>query len=565
MSNEEPITEKAEIFVKSISFNDGTTLDFAKSDIVVFTGANNAGKSQVLREINQKFKGDNNVFKITKQIVLDIAGQIQPIIKERTKLTPDGKYLYEIGNKSVTRSLLEWIILWERKFLSELYVFFINFLNTEKRISSSNSPKSFDTITTNPQHPIQYLYVDDEKEKELSEYFHQAFGINLIVDRGAGNNIPLFVGDKPEIQQGEDRVSKSYRERLTRLPKLQEQGDGIRSFTGILLDTFISNHTVTLIDEPEAFLHPPQSRLLGKMLAKNTPNNRQLFISTHSEDFLKGLLDADNENVKIIRINREGNTNHMNMLKNEDIKQLWKDPILRYSNILSGLFHSKVVICESDTDCRFYQSVMNAIHDGENEISPDILFTHCGGKQRLKTVIVALKSLNVKIVTIADIDILNDKNTFKEITDSLGINWTELESKWNVIDNYVKDQRLQLDTNEVKKEIGQILNSVSINPFPQENINKIKKILKNSTAWSKIKEVGKKFFTGEPYTTFNEIDTICKKNGLFIVPVGELECFYKPNTNHGPKWVNEVLERVDLKNNPELRDAREFIKNIISF
>lgn len=301
------------------------------------------------------------------------------------------------------------------------------------------------------------------------------------------------------------------------------------------------------------------------MLAKNNPSKRQLFISTHSEDFLKGLIDSDSKNVKIFRINREENVNHMYMLDNNNIKILWKDPILRYSNILSGLFHSKVVLCESDTDCRFYQAMMNSLHGGEDEISPDILFTHCGGKQRLKTIISALKSLNVKMAVIADIDVLNDKNTFKDITDSLTIEWSNLESKWNIIDEYVKSQRPQLDTENVKTKIQEILNPILGNSFPKEAVEQIKKVLKNSTAWSKIKEVGKQFFAGEAYTSYDEIDAICITNGLFIVPVGELESFYRLNSNHGTKWVNEVLEKVNLKNDEELKDARDFVSKIIDY
>ena len=82
----------------------------------------------------------------------------------------------------------------------------------------------------------------------------------------------------------------------------------------------------------------------------------------------------------------------MKILGNDEIKSIWEDPILRYSNILSGLFHDKVVVCEADTDCLFYQSVLNALHDELEDNIPDILFTHCGGKQRLKVVIRALKS-----------------------------------------------------------------------------------------------------------------------------------------------------------------------------
>lgn len=549
-----------EVFVKEITFNDGHTFEFDHSDIIVFTGANNAGKSQVLREIKTFFEDQKRPRLITNVINAEYIGDVS-YLKEKSVYRINSYWLEDIQFGNINN--LDHF--WTNHQLSSISRYFINHLSTEERLQTANPPQSFNVLEQDPTHPIQKLYVDDTKEVELSALFHKAFNANIIVNRGAGSNIPIHVGIKPEILQGEDRVSFSYLTRLKELPQLQNQGDGMRSFAGILLNVFTSHHTITLIDEPEAFLHPPQARLLGKMLAKNTPNNRQLFLSTHSEDFLKGLLDADNENVKIIRIDREENINHMSILKNDEIKQFWKDPILRYSNILSGLFHSKVVICEGDTDCRFYQAIMNALHDGEDEISPDILFTHCGGKQRLKTVIAALKALKVKVVAVTDIDVLNNKNTFKDLVTSLEIDWNTLDRKWNIINDYVKNQRAQLDTADVKDAISKLLNDVEDDQFPQDVAAQIKKTLKSSTAWSKIKEVGKTFFTGDAYTAFVEIDKICKLNGLFIVPVGELEFFYRPDSNHGTKWVNNVLENVDLKNESELRSAREFIKEIIDF
>jgi hypothetical protein len=295
--------------------------------------------------------------------------------------------------------------------------------------------------------------------------------------------------------------------------------------------------------------------------AKNTPNTRQIFIATHSEDFLKGLLDADNENVKIVRIDRVENINHIHLLKSEDIKKFWKDPILRYSNILSGLFHSKVVLCESDSDCRFYQSIMNAIYDGEHDISPDILFTHCGGKQRLKTVISALRAINVKTIVICDIDALNDKDIFIDISRSLGINWSIIESDWNIIDTYVKSQRPQLNKDEVINEINTIIKSIdpSETILPQKIAEGISKVIKKSSAWSKIKETGYRYFTGEAYNSFEKINNECHKNGLFIVSVGELESFNKAVFAHGPRWVNEVLETCNLKKDDSLKEARDFV------
>lgn len=552
------IMKDVKVYIDQISFNDGSSFNFGHSDIVVFTGANNSGKSQVLRDIKSYFAKKEVIRVIASNIKAWFGGDIQKLTNKC--INKDGYYyLHDIYVG--TKENLEY--QWNSGNLSHIHSLFINYLSTEDRLNKANPVKSFNALLEAPKHPIQQLYIDDEQEQNLSALFHQAFGTEIIVNRGAGAQIPIHMGAKPTIEDGEDRVSRSYLQKLGQLPLIQNQGDGMRSFTGILLDAFTSDYDITLIDEPEAFLHPPQARLLGKMLAKNTPSNRQVFISTHSEDFLKGLLDADNENVKIIRINREENINHMSILNNDDIKKLWQDPILRYSNILSGLFHSKVVVCESDTDCRFYQAILSVINDG-NSISPDILFTHCGGKQRLKTVIKALKSLNVKTVAVTDIDVLNDKKTFQEIIDASGEAWGNVEAQWKIISEYVKSQRAQLDTEEVKSELDEIFKTFNEPQLTVEITNKIKKIIKQSSAWSKVKETGKTFFSGDAYKAFGELFDICKSLGILIVPVGELECFYKPDANHGTKWVNNVLETVDLKNDAELDSARSFVSEILA-
>jgi len=556
--NKKKVYIEAKVYIDEITFNDGNKFHFDNSDIVVFTGPNNSGKSQVLRDINNFFSNNRVTRIVATDIESNFVGDLESL--ENKCINKGGRDYFDgidIYSKDYIKS---W---WEDKNISRIHQHFVNHLTTESRLKAADPANGFDVVNDTPQASLQKLYIDDKKESDLSMLFNKAFGLDMIVNRCAGINIPLHIGHTPPKEAGEDRASASYLKKLNLLPQIQTQGDGMRSFAGILLNIFTSNHSITLIDEPEAFLHPPQARLLGKMIAHNTPTKRQIFISTHSEDFLKGLLDADIKNVKIIRINRIEKINHMNILNNEDISRLWEDSILRYSNILSGLFHSKVVICESDTDCRFYQAITNSIHD-DNSISPDILFTHCGGKQRLKVVIRALKSLNVKTVAITDIDVLNDKNTFKDIAEACGINWDDIEKKWKIIDLYVKEQRAQLDTEDVKKGIKDILEQYNEPQISKDIAYMIKNVIKQSSAWSKVKETGKSFLVGEAYKSFNELYDKCKTNGLLIVPVGELECFYKPDSNHGVKWVNNVLETVNLKDDPELTQARSFINELLS-
>ena len=75
----------------------------------------------------------------------------------------------------------------------------------------------------------------------------------------------------------------------------------------------INHYCTYLIDEPESFLHPPQANIMGRIIGRTLSANQQAFISTHSEEIIKGLLDVCPERVKIIRITRENDSNNFSV------------------------------------------------------------------------------------------------------------------------------------------------------------------------------------------------------------------------------------------------------------
>jgi hypothetical protein len=296
------------------------------------------------------------------------------------------------------------------------------------------------------------------------------------------------------------------------------------------------------------------------MLAVDLPTERQLFLATHSEDFLKGLLDANIPKLKIVRIQREGQINKVSVLNSTDIKEIWEDSLLRHSNVLSGLFHSKVVICESDSDCRFFSAILSAQYDNIGEVSPDILFIHCGGKHRIPTAIKALKKLNVPITVISDFDVLNDINPIKAIFEDLGGDWSEVASDWQIVKKEIEQKRPEFLTSDLKSELEEIVNSTTERIFPKAKVSEIKRALKKASAWTEAKELGKAYIpSGNATQSFEKIQLKFKEKGFYILEVGELECFVKSIGNHGPKWVSEVLTK-DIKTDPELETARKFVK-----
>src|SRR6266850_4430066 len=112
---------------------------------------------------------------------------------------------------------------------------------------------------------------------------------------------------------------------------------------------------------------------------------------SYSADVLQGLLDANKGNVRVIRLTRDRNINCVRELQNNDVQQLWSDPLLRHSNVLSGLFHEKVIVCESDSDCRFYAALLDTLFDDAILQRRDLMFVHCGGKGRIPMVVDALR------------------------------------------------------------------------------------------------------------------------------------------------------------------------------
>lgn len=557
---------KPHFFIENLEFNDLAQVDLKYNDIIVFVGANNSGKSASLKETFAKLKNRKDPSKVVKDIKINKHREDQEILEylELNSVIESGSNkLYKGLGYSIFESNLKYFLSNFAEGINDLTQLFSNFVATETRLSSSNPAENLDFTKNAYSHPIHFLYRDDSIESEFSNYFKQAFNTDLIVHRGAGSRIPLYVGDKPTLSAGEDRVSKSYIDRLEQLDLLHEQGDGMRSFVGVLLNSFISSHNMLFIDEPEAFLHPPQARFLGKMLSNNLPIHKQLFLSTHSEDFLKGLLESTHDRLKIIRLDRVGNVNKINLLHSSDINEIWKDSLLRHSNILSGLFHKKVVICESDSDCRFYSAVLEAITDKEQIPNTDILFIHCGGKHRIPVVVKALQKLNVPTLVVTDFDVLNNESPLKHIFENLGGDWDNVKDRWKIVKQKIEEKRPELLTDDVKTGINNILNSITDRSFPKEQSSNIQNILKKASPWSEAKSNGVSYIpSGDPTKLYNEIKIEFEKRGLFIVEVGELENYDKTIGNHGPKWVNEVLQK-DLYSDPDLEQARLFVRKLM--
>lgn len=554
--------DRPHVWIESITFSDGQKYEIARDEVLVFVGPNNAGKSAAVREISDwLFQGKHSSspdYHVVTQATIDVLG-------EPTSEWLDGSYksstgLYQIPMLGSYRMDIIKQVWGQGGGINPLKRLLVLHLDTASRLQLTNPVDAIDVLSEVAIHPLHKLYEDDHLEAKLDKIFSANFNLNLVVNRGGGRAISLHVGKRPQPENG-DRQSKQFRQAVNLLPPLHSQGDGIRAFVGILMGTLVADRDVLIVDEPEAFLHPPQAYALGKVLVDQAPQNRQLIVATHSSDFLRGVLDSARSRVRVIRITRDGNVNHTCNLSPQVVHDIWGDPILRYSKVFDSIFHNRVVVCESDADCRFYATLLDTIGEGSRGL--DIAFVHGSGKHRIPVIVKALKAIGVPVRVIADFDVLADEKNLSAIIQALGGDWSSFETSHTVIKSAVEQRRAQIDRDDTKAELIRIIDGSKAAALNDQEISQLRQILKRGSAWGEAKKIGKKFIpSGTATATYNSFEDGLLKVGLHIVDVGELEGFCPSIGNHGPAWVNEVLTR-NLAADPELEDARRFGKRVI--
>lgn len=270
--------------------------------------------------------------------------------------------------------------------------------------------------------------------------------------------------------------------------------------------------------------------------------------------------------MRVVRVRRAADTNHIRQLDNRKVAELWNDPLLRYSNILDGLFHEKVVVCEGDADARFYSAVADALFERKElgDRRPDVMFTHCGGKDRCPMVIRSLREVDVPVAVAVDLDALNAEQPLRAIVEASGGAWATVERDWRIVKAAVDSKKPELDAKDVKDEIAKIVGSVTTSAFPDTATDSIKTLLRRSSPWSLAKSVGTSFVpSGDPTQALDRLLIALRGMGVHVVEVGEVEGFARSVGNHGPKWVNEALKK-NLMQDIELEQARRFVARLLA-
>ena len=553
-------------YISRLVFNNGESLSVEPGSIVVFVGPNNAGKSQALRDIYSCSKDDYSGIVISG---LDLE-KSQGLLSEKLESFPmiqmhksSGYTDYYYLGTTMTMYPGDDDSFQNKKHFGRFIDFFIANLDTRNRLNICQPAENIDRHDPKKS-PIQYAALNSKLRDWLSDCFRKAFNTGIIPNGLQGKWIPLCMGDSIVVEPSSDgqKVVDEYTKRLGSYPQIQNQGDGIKSFTGILLYLMLKNYAIYLIDEPEAFLHPPQAKVMGEIIGSSLGEAKQAFIATHSEEVIKGLLEVCPERVKIIRITREQDNNYTNFIDNNQFKDVWDDPLLKYSNIMSSLFYKSVVLCESDSDCKMYSIVLEYLKKQEDKY-PETLFIHCNGKQRMARIAKALRTLGIFVKIIPDIDVLNDEAVFKALIESVNIDWSLVSKDYNILSSSINNKGKKPNRVDLRNTLIGIIDASKKDCISEDEIKALTHCLDFPSSWDLLKKAGSVAIpSGSAMTAYKHLVEVLQDAGIFVVEVGELECFVKEVGGHGPHWTNSVLEKYPDIGNPVYTKIREFVSSL---
>lgn len=263
-----------------------------------------------------------------------------------------------------------------------------------------------------PKGTVMRLRYYRKNLEKLRAFVHDAFGKHLCVDISDLRSARLLLSDRPPPPNLEDRIDSEALAYLRAARHLKAFSDGVRSYIGLHAELLAHHHRYVMVDEPEAFLHPPLARRLGFNLSNlAAERGSSVFAATHSPDFLMGCIESGVP-VNIIRMGYRNGRASAHLLPYEDLQELMYDPLLRSTGILGALFHQAAVVVEGDSDRTFYTEVNERLRLHEPADHPpvmrDCVFLNAQGKATVSRILEALRRLGVASCGIVDLDLLKD-------------------------------------------------------------------------------------------------------------------------------------------------------------
>lgn len=421
--------------IRKLKFKAGSTpgkdpLEITVSPVTIFVGPNNSGKSKALIEIEQLVTEPVAVQTLvtesleleewTEESFLSEIGAMTVQPRHNESLQPGHLIIAKMSlNPSVNNRLQLSKVhtiaeavnpnQGTRYNLHSLLKLLTLRLDGRSRLSLTEDQPAGDLQET-PLNPLAYLFLNNEARKEVRRIVYDAFAKYLVIDPTHIGYLRLRLSSRhPESEQEERGLDEAAVAFHSNAALLSSGSDGIKAFVGMLVTLIAGEPKLTLIDEPEAFLHPSLCTRLGKELTSALAGtNRRLFISTHSASFLMGCVQGGVP-INIVRLTYDYSTATARLLPKDKLTPLMRNPLLRSIGVLNALFYSAVIVTEADADRAFYQEINERLLLANDPRGIEgCLFLNAQNKQTVWDIVHPLRELGIPAAGIVDIDVLKE-------------------------------------------------------------------------------------------------------------------------------------------------------------
>jgi hypothetical protein len=338
--------------------------------------------------------------------------------------------------------------------------------------------------------------------ERLRQFTYEAFGLYFTIDPTGMQQFRAKMSGVPP--QGQERLLSSESiEFFRRAADINDFSDGVKAFTGLLAAVLCSQYLVVLIDEPEAFLHPPLVRKLGRRLTEiASERGGSVLASTHSADFVMGSIQAG-KSVNLVRLTYKQGVPTARLLASSKVEEMMRNPFLRSSGVLSALFHDGAIVCEADTDRAFYQEVNERLIAFDNGGVTNGVFLNSNGKDALRFIVQPLREMGIPAAAIVDLDVIKP-GTLKPLLQAAFV-----------------PPPLASTLNGMKDQIFAAFQRAGLEP----------------------KKVGIAALDRVNQEAAAALISYLSEYGIFVVPPGEVEKWLPEagSSGHGPRWLNQVF------------------------
>jgi predicted ATPase len=573
--------------LEHLQFNDGSELN--PGNLTIICGPNNVGKSRLLKDITLLASHHSLPWLVIVRTArfsfpesLDELRSAYNVERRRDErgnwsyrsLTPElcseqrstGGWVWPDGYHSMFQRRND--ATSQKIFATTFGASMVAHLTTEHRlqlVKQSSSASDADEIAN----LLQALYTGGPKaEKRVRDEVERAFGCQVALDYTSPRTLLLRVGEDFSAVPPDPREAKPV---LLEFGKLDEQGDGLRAFVGIVVSALVLNRGLFLIDEPEAFLHPPQAFRIGEFLASEATDSRQFVIATHSVDFLRGVLSRT-QDVTVLRVDRTGDNNAFLQLKPKTLENLATDPLLSSARVLDGLFYAGAVVVEADRDARFYHSVFK-----KRFPETDLHFVNADNKQTVPKLIKLYRDLGVKACGVVDFDVLRDASEFDQTLRTLGVANSDRELALNIraaIGSEAKEAPIAQQFDEVTNKVASLSAEISEHrddPLQRAKFlasleAKCRDIAQSAKGWKELKLKGVDALSEPMQKQFAKLYDLCASNGLLITPTGELESmlisYGIERTTDKRGWILRALKLVPSLDPDDAKYPWKLVKSL---